>query len=69
MLVAGTDEALASVTDIHSILFVDSLREFMDFFAASGVPILRGPLTNPIGTLIIVKHPDGQAVEYLQPHD
>jgi predicted enzyme related to lactoylglutathione lyase len=67
VLVAGADEALASVSDIHSIVMVDSLQEFQEFFANNGVQILRGPITNPIGTLLIVKHPDGQVIEYMEP--
>ncbi|MBW7453181.1 hypothetical protein ACFOLF_11490 [Paenibacillus sepulcri] len=68
VLVAGTDEALSFVSDIHNILYVDSLKDFQNFFAENGVSILRGPISNPVGTLIVVKHPDGSVLEYLEPY-
>lgn len=68
VLVAGSEQALALVEGIHHIFYVDSILEFQEFFAAKGVERIRGPITNEAGTLIVVRYPDGQIQEYLEPH-
>ncbi len=66
-LCAGSDEALESYREMHTILIVDSLNEFKESLLAQRAEILSEPKQLPTGLNMVVKHIDGSIVEYVEP--
>jgi predicted enzyme related to lactoylglutathione lyase len=51
----------------HVTVVVKSIQEITDAAEAGGAEVLEGPHHVPNGTRLIVRHPDGAVVEYMQP--
>jgi len=66
LLIAGTDEALASVRKTQVTYVVDSVAEFEEHLKQHGGEILPSPKPVPTGFNMRVRHPDGCVVEYIE---
>ena len=49
-----------------TIFVVDSLNDFKDKLMKYGAVLLKEPETVPTGMNMIVRHPDGSVVEYVE---
>ncbi|GAK58937.1 hypothetical protein U27_05912 [Candidatus Vecturithrix granuli] len=66
LLIAGSADHLQPFKDTKLTFLVDSIDEFMEFFAKHGSIILEYPKSVPTGKNMLVKHPDGLVVEYVE---
>lgn len=66
LLVAGTDEALARFRGVQSTVLVDDLDGVQALLNARGGEILSGPNQVPTGRNVIVRHPGGVVLEYVE---
>ncbi|TKC86350.1 VOC family protein [Trinickia terrae] len=67
IVLAGTDEALAPVRHVEAALIVDALDDFVEPLRALGASVPEDFHRTPVGRNMIVRHPDGFAVEYFEP--
>ncbi|MCL4310537.1 MAG: VOC family protein [Actinomycetota bacterium] len=66
LLSAGSEEAIKPYRELMTIFVVDSLNDFKDKLVKYGAVLLKEPETVPTGTNMIVRHPDGSVVEYVE---
>lgn len=64
-LLAGTEERLKPFRAAQATFWVDSVADAERTLRDMGSEILMGPEGGPIGSFMIVKHPDGLAAEYI----
>lgn len=48
---------------------VRDIMKVVDAVTASGGTLLEGPAPGPNGTRLVVRHPDGNVIEYVELHD
>jgi predicted enzyme related to lactoylglutathione lyase len=66
LIIGGTEEALRPFRSTSATYLVDSLDEYHRFLTAHGATIIRPPQVVPTGRNMIVRHPDGSIVEYVE---
>lgn len=66
LLTAGPEEALKPYREMRTIFVVDSLNNFKDKLVQSKAVILNEPKQLPTGMNMVVKHPDGAVIEYVE---
>jgi len=66
LIIAGTDDALRPFRSTNATFLVDSVEEFHRFLMANGGTIIRPPQVVPTGMNMIVRHPDGSVIEYVE---
>jgi len=66
LLTAGSEEALKPYREMRTIFVVDSLNDFKDNLVQSKAVILNEPRQLPTGVNMVVKHPDGAIIEYVE---
>ena len=66
LLIAGTPESLEPFTDTHMTFLVDDLGAYEQHLPDLGVEIIRAPQDVPTGRNMLVRHPDGSVVEYVE---
>ncbi len=66
LFMAGNDRELRFAKRIFATFVVDSVEEFKNYLEGQGVQIVRAPQPSPCGVNMIVRHPDGLAVEYVE---
>ena len=64
-LLAGVEEKLKPFRSAQATFWVDSVTEAERTLREMGSEILHGPEHGPGGSFMIVKHPDGLVVEYI----
>jgi predicted enzyme related to lactoylglutathione lyase len=69
LFIAGTQESLAPFTATLATFMVDDIQDFAAHLPAIGVEILEAPKPVPTGWNMLVRHPDGMRVEYVEHHD
>lgn len=66
LLLAGPEVVLEPFRATRATFRVDSITEWKDFLLQSGATLLKGPTQVPTGMNMLVKHPDGVCIEYVQ---
>jgi predicted enzyme related to lactoylglutathione lyase len=66
LLIAGSETALEPFRATTATFLVDSLEEYRQTLLAEGATILREPQQVPTGRNMLVHHPDGTRVEYVE---
>lgn len=66
LIIGGTEDTLRPFRPTSATLLVDSLDEYHRFLTAHGAAIIRPPQVVPTGRNMIVRHPDGSIVEYVE---
>jgi predicted enzyme related to lactoylglutathione lyase len=64
-LLAGSEESLRPFRPAQATYFVDSVVSAAEELKSLGAETIHGPLHAPGGWYMIVRHPDGLLVEYL----
>ncbi|MBW4634070.1 MAG: VOC family protein [Iphinoe sp. HA4291-MV1] len=67
LLLSGSSESLQFFQRVQATFVVDSLEQVTSYLQQQGAVILRPPQQVPTGMNMIVKHPDGLIVEYVEP--
>ncbi|WP_321507145.1 VOC family protein [uncultured Methanoregula sp.] len=66
LILAGPDDALRPFRQTRATFLVDSLDEYHRFLTAHGATLLSPPQQVPTGMNMIVRHPDGAIIEYVE---
>ncbi|WP_434511101.1 VOC family protein [Desulfitobacterium sp. AusDCA] len=66
LLIAGSKEALKPFQNTNATFLVDSVEKFRNYLEQQGGKIIRGIKDVPTGWNMIVKHPDGAVIEYVE---
>lgn len=66
LLIGGDDAALAPFRDTAMTLLVDDIAGFASYLPSMGADIVRPVQNVPSGRNMLVRHPDGALVEYVQ---
>ncbi|WP_037872015.1 VOC family protein [Streptomyces sp. SPB074] len=66
LLLAGAPEALAPVRATQATVVVDALAPVLDRAAREGAEILAPPRAVPTGRDLVVGHPGGAVIEYVE---
>ncbi|MEA4901044.1 VOC family protein [Desulfitobacterium sp.] len=66
LLIAGSKEVLKPFQDTNGTFLVDSVEEFKNYLEQQGGKIIGRIKDVPTGRNMIVKHPDGAVIEYVE---
>jgi predicted enzyme related to lactoylglutathione lyase len=66
LFVAGTEQSLAPFVETQATFMVDDIRAFAQHLPTVGGAVLKPPKTVPTGWNMLVRHPDGMRVEYVE---
>ena len=69
LFVAGSEESLAPFVETQATFMVDDLAGYARHLPAVGAAILRPLKAVPTGWNMLVRHPDGMRVEYVEHRD
>ncbi len=69
LFVAGSEQNLAPFVETQATFMVDDLAAFARHLPAVGAEVLRPPKAVPTGWNMLVRHPDGMRVEYVEHRD
>jgi hypothetical protein len=69
LFIAGTQESLAPFTATLATFMVDDIRGFAGYLPTIGAEVLEAPKPVPTGWNMLVRHPDGMRVEYVEHRD
>src|SRR5204863_88799 len=64
-VVAGAEAGLYDYPDIRATYLVDHVEQFIDPLLRLGAEIIEEPRHAPQGHSMVVRHPDGLTVEYV----
>ena len=64
-IIAGAEAGLYDHADIRATYLVDHVEHFIDSLLRLGAEIVEDPTNAPQGHSMIVRHPDGLLVEYV----
>lgn len=66
LFIAGTPESLAPFVNTHATFMVEGIAAFARHLPTVGAEIINGPKDVPTGQNMLVRHPDGTLVEYVE---
>lgn len=69
LFIAGTEQSLRPFTATHMTFMVDDIRAFEAHLPTVGGAIVEPTKDVPTGWNMLVRHPDGTLVEYVQHRD
>lgn len=69
LFVAGTEASLGPFVETQATFMVDDIQAFAKHLPTVGVEILRPVKAVPTGWNMLVRHPDGMRVEYVEHRD
>ncbi len=69
LFVAGTEQSLAPFVETQATFMVDDIQGFAAHLPTVGVEVLKPPKPVPTGWNMLVRHPDGMRVEYVEHRD
>jgi len=69
LLIAGTEESLAPFVATAATFLVDDIAAFASALPEMGAEIIAPPKPVPTGWNMLVRHPDGMLVEYVEHRD
>ncbi|MBS0350161.1 MAG: VOC family protein [Proteobacteria bacterium] len=68
LFIAGTDQALTAFKATQATFLVDSIEEWRAWLIRNGATVLKEPKSVPTGINMLVKHPEGTLIEYVEHH-
>jgi predicted enzyme related to lactoylglutathione lyase len=69
LFVAGSERSLAPFVATQATFMVDDLQAFARRLPTVGAELLKAPKPVPTGWNMLVRHPDGMRVEYVEHRD
>ena len=66
LFIAGTTESLARFVETQATFLVEDIEAFSRHLPTVGAEILEPPKPVPTGWNMLVRHPDGMRVEYVE---
>jgi len=69
LFIAGTEQSLAPFVETQATFMVDDIQDFAAHLPTVGVEVLKPPKPVPTGWNMLVRHPDGMRVEYVEHRD
>lgn len=66
LFVGGTEERLSPMRDVHLTFLVDDIQGFAADLPTRGAKIVEDVKAVPTGWNMLVRHPDGTLVEYVE---
>ncbi|GGC89101.1 VOC family protein [Chelatococcus reniformis] len=69
LFIAGSEESLRPFVATHATFMVDDIEGFVIHLQAIGAEVIEPPKVVPTGWNMLVRHPDGMQVEYVQHRD
>lgn len=66
LFIAGTEESLAPFVETQATFMVDDIQAFARHLPTVGCEVLRPVKSVPTGWNMLVRHPDGMRVEYVE---
>jgi len=69
LLIAGTAESLAPFVNTHATFMVEGIVDFARHLPTVGAEVIDGPKDVPTGQNMLVRHPDGTLIEYVEHRD
>ncbi len=69
LFIAGTDKSLVPFVNTHATFLVDDIDGFAQHLPTMGAQVLEAPKLVPTGWNMLVRHPDGMLVEYVEHRD
>jgi predicted enzyme related to lactoylglutathione lyase len=69
LFIAGTEDSLAPFRATHASFMVDDIQSFARHLPSVGAEIVRPPKDVPTGWNMLVRHPDGSLIEYVEHRD
>ena len=69
LFIAGTEASLAPFVDTNATFMVDDIQAFAKYLPSVGAEILRPLKPVPTGWNMLVRHPDGSLIEYVEHRD
>ena len=66
LFIAGSSDSLAAFIDTQATFMVDDIKTFAAHLPTVGAEVLRPPQPVPTGWNMLVRHPDGMRVEYVE---
>lgn len=68
LFIGGSEASLAPFLKTHMTFMVEGMAGYANSLPGMGAEILEPPKRVPTGTNMLVRHPDGTVVEYVE-HD
>jgi predicted enzyme related to lactoylglutathione lyase len=69
LFIAGTQESLAPFVATHATFLVDDIHAYAEYLPNIGATVIEPPKQVPTGWNMLVQHPDGMLVEYVEHRD
>lgn len=69
LFVAGTEQSLAPFVETQATFMVEDIHGYAAHLPTVGADILKPPKPVPTGWNMLVRHPDGMRVEYVEHRD
>jgi predicted enzyme related to lactoylglutathione lyase len=69
LFIGGTSESLAPFIATHATFLVDDIEGYAQQLPTLGADVLEAPKSVPTGWNMLVRHPDGTLVEYVEHRD
>lgn len=69
LFVAGTEKSLAPFAETQATFMVDDIQAFAAHLPTVGAEVLKPSRPVPTGWNMLVRHPDGMRVEYVEHRD
>jgi predicted enzyme related to lactoylglutathione lyase len=69
LFVAGSEQSLSPFVETQATFMVDDIQGFAAHLPTVGAEVLKPPKPVPTGWNMLVRHPDGMRVEYVEHHD
>jgi predicted enzyme related to lactoylglutathione lyase len=66
LFIAGSEESLAPFTATHMTFLVDDIAAYADHLPTVGARVIEPVKVVPTGWNMLVSHPDGTLVEYVE---
>jgi predicted enzyme related to lactoylglutathione lyase len=69
LFIAGTEGSLAPFVETQATFLVEDIQAFAVHLPTIGAEVLESPKPMPTGWNMLVRHPDGMRVEYVEHRD
>ena len=66
LIIAGNEDALKPFRSTSATFLVDSVEEYFRFFTRNIIAVIHPPRPVPTGVNMIIRHPEGTIIEYVQ---
>lgn len=69
LFIGGSEESLKPFSATHMTFLVEDIRGYADYLPTIGATVLESIKAVPTGWNMLVRHPDGSLVEYVEHRD